>query len=170
MQLSQGAHSEWYTPKVYVEAARSVYDGVIDCDPYSCDEANKTVQAREYGTKENPLEMWHGSIFINPPYSDYRGQADEIMGKLLEYFEFQYIDEAIALVQQSILYQPSVQKILRLGSICLVNHRIRYWDGIKGEIKRSPQQNNAFLYMGPHRLEFEREFKEFGSVLHSMDW
>ena len=114
--------------------------------------------------------MWHGSIFINPPYSDYRGQADEIMGKLLEHLEFQYIDEAIALVQQSILYQPNVQKILKVGSVCLVDHRIRYWDGTKGEVKKSPQQNNAFLYMGPHRFEFEREFKKFGAVLHSMDW
>lgn len=168
MQLSQGKHSEWYTPKVYIDAVRATFGGVIDCDPYSCYEANKTVKAVKYGTKESPLTMWLGSTFVNPPYSDYRGQANDILGEVLSHYDNYNIHEAICLVSQGALNQKNAQQFMRKGCVCLTDHRIKFWDGILGKVKNAPQQNNAFLYIGPNHIAFEREFNKFGVVLRPL--
>jgi hypothetical protein len=60
--------SEHYTPSLLCEMARSVM-GVIDLDPASCEEANRTVKARAFFSRaENGFtRAWNGRVFINPP-------------------------------------------------------------------------------------------------------
>jgi hypothetical protein len=166
-----GKSSEWYTPEVYIDAAR-ITMGSIMLDPYSSPRANKTVQAVMIGTKKNPIDpqKWRAmTAFVNPPYSDYRGQADQILGFMLDAHLENRIKQFIALVQQSVLYQPNAQRILRAGSVCLCDHRIQFIDGETGIPQKSPPQTNAFLYLAPwnraHRFEYH--FKQFGAVLHS---
>src|ERR1019366_8128353 len=62
--------NEWYTPPRFIEAAREVM-GTIDCDPASCEFANRTVQAGKYFTHEDNglVQKWHGNVWMNPPYS-----------------------------------------------------------------------------------------------------
>lgn len=67
-QISNKSH-EWFTPPKIIELVREVM-GSIDLDPCSCEEANKTVQASRFFTKEDDglLRDWMGpNIFVNPP-------------------------------------------------------------------------------------------------------
>lgn len=43
---------EWYTPPEFLEAARKVFGGAIDCDPASCLIAQQHVRARAWWSKE----------------------------------------------------------------------------------------------------------------------
>lgn len=60
--------AEHYTPKRIVDAAHEAL-GWIDLDPASCEEANKTVEAAAYFTREldGYTKEWHGRVFLNPP-------------------------------------------------------------------------------------------------------
>lgn len=57
--------NEWYTPDRYIQAVKEVL-GSIDLDPASCAEANQTVGATDYYTKEDDgLEQyWKGNVFL----------------------------------------------------------------------------------------------------------
>ena len=62
--------NEWYTPWIYVQAARDVM-GTIDTDPASSETANGIVKAKQYFTIEDDgrQQTWVGNIWMNPPYS-----------------------------------------------------------------------------------------------------
>jgi hypothetical protein len=90
---------EFYTPAVFVEAARKVL-GEIDLDPGSNPEANeKVVRAKKIYTKDNdglaPHNEWHGRVFCNPPY---QGLTGKFARKLLAEYEAGRTTAAIFLV------------------------------------------------------------------------
>jgi len=62
--------NEWFTPPQYIELARRVL-GRIDLDPASREQAQQTIAAASYFTKEQDglAQDWRGNIWINPPYS-----------------------------------------------------------------------------------------------------
>lgn len=59
----------WYTPADDMALVRRVLR-TIDCDPASCAEANETVRARTFYTREQDgLTLpWRGRVFLNPPF------------------------------------------------------------------------------------------------------
>lgn len=62
---------EWYTPSYIIEPIRELLGG-IDLDPCSTAEANKTVKAERFFTKDEDglNHPWAArTVFCNPPYS-----------------------------------------------------------------------------------------------------
>lgn len=62
---------EYYTPANIIEAARQVLGGYIELDPASCLEANRTVCAERYFTKEDDglSKEWRArTVWMNHPF------------------------------------------------------------------------------------------------------
>ena len=160
-----GISSEWYTPEQYVEAARLAMGG-IDLDPASCALANQSVRAARYFDRsDNGLQQqWHGRIWLNPPYSDYKGQAAGWAAKLLAEYTAGRVSQAVMLVNLSTSYQPAMQQVASAGLLCMVDHRIRFYTP-QGAGRQAPTQANVIFYLGEHRRQFQEIFKRFGVVL-----
>lgn len=167
VHVKLGATSEWYTPAPYVWRARQVMGG-IDLDPASSAEANATVGALEwYGRGQDGLTLpWFGRVWLNPPYSDYAGQAAAWAGRLLREYVIGNVEQACMLVNMSVAYQPAFQAIagVATAALCIVNHRIAFVPGGGGQGAR-PSQSNVIYYVGPHVAGFAAVFGEIGAVL-----
>jgi len=154
--------NEWYTPKPYIEAARSVM-GKIDLDPASTKEANKVVQAEKiYTIKNNGLKQdWTGTAcWLNPPYTS------KLVGKFIEKLaasvESGAVTEAIVLVNNA----TETKWFVRIASIssflCFPSSRIKFWKPDKD--KAAPLQGQAIAYIGKHGKRFVSEFRPFGII------
>ena len=159
-----GLSSEWYTPSEYVAAARATMGG-IDLDPASCLVANQTIKAARFfdRTADGLQQQWHGRLWLNPPYSDYKGQAAAWATKLLAEWQSGRVEQAVLLVNLSTAYQSAFQAVARAGAVCMVNHRISF-ECATGERDR-PTQANMLLYLGERRRQFAAECGRFGVVL-----
>lgn len=146
---------EWYTPSIYIEAARRVM-GSIDLDPASNDFANETVFATTYYDETvNGLEQeWFGNIWLNPPYSTALIQA--FADKLVS----SNFDQAIVLVNNATETTWFRKLVDHATAIIFTTGRIKYRkrDGEKG----TPLQGQAFLYYGEDPELFLDIFQEFG--------
>jgi len=162
---SAGKSSEWFTPPMYIAAARHVMAG-IDLDPASCEAAQVIVKAAQYFTRADDglAHDWHGTVWLNPPYSDYRGQANAWVRKALSEFLAGRVRQAILLVNASTCYQRAMQDALMTGSACFSDRRIQFLDE-SGTKMRQPPQSNVFIYLGNRHSEFSDCFSQFGAVL-----
>lgn len=162
-----GLSSEWYTPAAYIEAAR-VAMGSIDLDPASSAAANATVRAARFFDRaaDGLQQQWHGRVWLNPPYSDYPGQAARWAEQLLAEHLAGRVQQACLLVNLSTAYQPAMQRIGRRGMVCLVAQRIAFC-GATGRAQRSPTQANVIFYLGEREAAFAEQFGCFGVVLRA---
>lgn len=166
-----GQSSEWYTPAEYLQAARATM-GAIDLDPASCAMANEVVQASAYFDRSTDglSRQWIGRVWLNAPYSDYKGQAAQWAAHLLREYRAGRVTQAIMLCNLSIAYQEPVQQIALCGAVCMVAKRIRFYDQ-SGEAQRLPTQANAIYYLGDHLPAFAEHFGRFGVTLKGvMQW
>ena len=155
--------AEWYTPSKYIEAAR-VAMGSIDLDPASCEEANKTVQARRYYTKEEDglTKNWFHTVWLNPPYS-----------RLLV---SQFVETAIAKYKKGEYEQACIltnnatetvwfNQLLKISSaVCFPLGRIVFINK-HGHPGQSPLQGQAIVYIGHKPKFFARAFDKIGEIL-----
>lgn len=87
---------EWQTPPYIIERVIRVM-GAIDLDPCSNGYGSPNVPAARYYTIEidGLAQMWHGRIYMNPPY----GRAiDSWVEKLVLEYEARHVTQAIALL------------------------------------------------------------------------
>jgi hypothetical protein len=164
-----GNTSEWYTPPRYIEAARATM-GAIDLDPASCATANLVVRAARYFdvATDGLRQPWYGRVYCNPPYSDYKGQAAAWAGQLLAEYLAGRVAQGVLLVNLSTAYQPAMQRIAKVGMVCMVSERIKFMnvDGASVDRrKRSPTQANVIFYLGERRQAFAEHFGRLGVVL-----
>lgn len=148
---------EWYTPSVYIEAARKVMGG-IDLDPASSDYAQEKVQADRYYTiEDNGLELpWEGRIWLNPPYKAVLVKA--FVDKLLE----SPIDQAILLTNNATDTGWWHEAAGAATAICFHRGRIQFYrDGEEG---KAPTHGQTIMYFGTERDRFIKEFITFGMI------
>jgi len=152
-------NNEWYTPKEYIEAARSVM-GSIDIDPASCDFANRIVQARNYYTvKEDGLSYpWHGNVWLNPPYA---GKLIPLFcSKLKNHADNGDVKQAIVLVNNATETAWFNILIGIASAVLFPAKRVKFYmpDGKIG----SPLQGQAVIYYGCNPQRFLEIFNPFG--------
>ena len=165
-QINQSTNNEWYTPGVYIDAARTVM-GHIDLDPASCAYANETVRATRYYSQidDGLRQPWYGRVWMNPPYGREEGEHDSNQARWTRRIIDEYlagnVAEAIVLVNAvpgNRWFAP-----LKNYPICFPDVRIRFYN----ETTRAgqPTHSNAIVYLGPNVALFVHVFSQFGRVM-----
>ncbi|OCX68702.1 hypothetical protein A6M27_10740 [Acidithiobacillus thiooxidans] len=156
-------NNEWYTPPIFIEAARATM-GTIDIDPASSAIANKNVKATKYFTEEDNglLKTWHGNIWLNSPYSQ------PLISQFCEAVAYKYesgeISQACVLVNNGTETKWGQRLLSVANAVCFPSSRICFLrpDGNK---KGTPLQGQAIIYMGIRVSEFAQSFEKFGICL-----
>jgi len=159
---NNSGNNEWYTPSLYVEAARKAMGG-IDLDPASSEIANRTVKAKIIFTAEDDgrMQTWRGRVWMNPPY------AQPLMNDFAEAVSSKYesgeIKQACILVNNATETQWFQRMLSVAGAVCFPKSRIKFLDpqGKPG----APLQGQAIIYMGKNVSAFKAEFVREGAVL-----
>ena len=166
VRLHLGAHvgnnsgnSEWYTPQLYVDAARETMGG-IDTDPCSCQAANGVVKAKVfYDEADNGLgREWNGSVFVNPPYGD--GTVDAFAAKLLSEIAAGRTTQAVFLVNNCTETKWFQSLISSASAVCFPRGRISFWS-LENKSK-SPLQGQAVMYFGSQPTSLVSAFSGIG--------
>jgi hypothetical protein len=148
---------EVFTPAKYVDAARTVL-GVIDLDPASCEEANRTVKAeRFFSIADDGLSReWFGRVWMNPPWG--ASTTGAFVTKLVEEFDAGRVTSAVLLLS-ALGFTSSWFQPLWDHTLCFASKRIDF-DGA------SPPFGSVFAYLGPNRQRFVEAFDQFGAVVN----
>jgi DNA N-6-adenine-methyltransferase (Dam) len=153
---------EWYTPRLYVDAAREVM-GDIDLAPAGCAEAAKVTGIANYYSRENSGldNSWHGRVWCNPPYE--RKLMLAFAKKFVE--QKPNIQEAIILVSAKPDTRWSDLYLNHCNAVCYHKGRIKF---VYGPDPEAPTEVNphgtAFYYFGPNVDAFKKVFSRFGKV------
>lgn len=162
--LFSSESEEWYTPAMYIEAARQAL-GDIDVDPASNEYAQRTVKAATYYTKKTDgfNKDWRGHVWLNPPYgNDSDGSlAGKWAARLIEQYD-RGITSAAVLLVNAVTDRKWFQPLYRFP-MCFTNHRIRF--EAVGDAPDSPTYGSAFIYFGNEPYRFAEVFKQFGVVM-----
>ena len=162
--LLMSESNEWYTPDQYVDAARYLMGG-IDLDPASCEQANETVRAEVYYTKDDDgfSKAWSGRVWMNPPYGKEDGESNQSRWtkRLIDSYENGEILSAVFIVNAA----TSASWFQRFWDypICFVRQRISFVSP-SGK-KNSPTQGNVFVYLGDDIEGFVDNFSKFGRIV-----
>lgn len=158
MQSSKS--NEWYTPSIYIEAAREVM-GSIDTDPASNDFANLTIRASTYYTIEtNGLERdWFGNVWLNPPYG---GLAAAFVERLVQQYEEANITQAILLVNSNSNEAGWFQPLFD-HTLCFTLGRINFES--PEPVNNQATHGSCFVYLGARANLFARVFARFGNIV-----
>lgn len=155
--------NEWYTPDVYVVAAREVL-GTIDLDPASSVVANEVVGAAKYYTETDNglIHPWNGKVWMNPPYA--QPLIQEFTQKLVDEVVAGNVTEAISLTHNYTDTAWFHAALPKASAICFTRGRVKF-EKPCGE-KASATQGQVFFYYGDNPKKFEEIFNEFGAVLY----
>lgn len=153
-------NNEWYTPSVYIEAARTVL-GAIDLDPASSTDANLTVKATNYFTAADDglCQPWTGKVWLNPPYAG--NLIGKFTSKLATHIRANDITAAIALVNNATETAWFGELASVANAIVFPRGRIRYLQP-NGKPMATGLQGQAILYSGTKTYLFLRVFSNFG--------
>lgn len=162
---NNSGENEWYTPEIYIEAARLVMGG-IDLDPATSEFANRTVRAKAYFTAQDDglVQPWPiCRIWMNPPY------AQPLMGQFAEKMaqEVERGSESVVLVNNATETTWFQRMASVCSAICFPKGRIRFLDQ-QGNPANSPLQGQAVIYSGPNVDNFDDEFSKFGLVVRNV--
>lgn len=171
---------EYYTPVEIVEAARRVL-GLIDLDPASSENANRTVRAVRFftATEDGLKQEWHGRIWMNHPFGRaeeacnpscakthihhafaYHGNAKWI-NKLEREYELGHVVAACC-ITYACTSEQWFQPLARRPQ-CYLTPRTNYRLP-SGAIKPGVTKGSVVTYYGSHVDQFAAEFEGFGVV------
>lgn len=158
---------EWYTPAIYIKSARDVM-GDIDLDPATCAEAQATVKARQFFTKETDglAQKWHGRVWLNPPYGreeDGGSTVAKWVHKVVTAYLTHEIEQAVILINATA--DRAWFDELWPFPVCFVGKRIKFYG--PNNTNGNPTVGNAFVYLGENVPGFVEEFEQYGPITFS---
>lgn len=161
ISLSTG-NTEWYTPPVYIDAARAVL-GDIDLDPASCELANQTVNAKNFFSAETDglCHEWHGRIWLNPPFKS--GLIERFVDKLLG----SNFDAAIVLTDNATDTRWFCKLATAADAILFTTGRINFLKSDGSQEVGNHVRGQAFFYFGDRADLFADIFGRFGWLAKS---
>lgn len=151
---------EWYTPSEFLEAARELM-GEIDCDPASCDLAQRVVKASTYFTvAQDGLDQdWHGRVWLNPPYS--LSKVEMFTRHLIEQYDAGITREAILLVNNCTEVGWFIA-LARRFPVMFSEGRAKFWQADQKTF--ATRQGQAIFYLGN---QADRFFECFGNLAYA---
>ena len=138
--------------------------GGIDLDPASCAQANQTVRAARYYTREDDglAQPWKGRVWLNPPYLR---QAGAFVARLAEAYAAGDVTAGIVLVNvhsaDAQWFRPLWDRLL-----CFSYGRIQFAN--PGGTPAQGMFGSVFAYFGPDGPAFAAGFARFGALM--MPW
>jgi hypothetical protein len=159
----------WFTPKKYVDAARSALGGTIDLDPFSDPAANKVVQASRIFTIDDDAlsRSWEAvgnqreqTVWMNPPYGK---PCPAAVGKFLHEYEAGHFSSGIVLTNNATETRWFQALLAKASAICLTHHRIAFYN-VDGKAISGNTRGQTFFYFGKDDSSFQVVFSEFGFV------
>lgn len=164
-RIQARGNNDWRTPVEYIDAARIVL-GNIDLDPATSENANETIKADTYFTKEdNGLEKeWSGNVWLNPPYGR---ESSEFVQKLVDSFSNGNVKEAILLINSNTTDTRWFQPLWN-HTLCFTNHRINFISPNNMDASGSTH-GSLFVYFGDNIELFYNEFSRFGAVVRRIN-
>lgn len=166
-KLSDRDSDSWFTPKKYIEAARAVL-GSVDFDPFSSADANITVQALKYYTKEDDSlhTDWPivNNIWCNPPYG--RGICGDAIKAIVEKYKLSF-GQGIVLVNNATDTKWWHELAKVSSSICFTDHRIAFFNTDGKSVSGNTRGQCFFLLSEDESTvsRFKEVFSEYGKVL-----
>lgn len=156
---------DWYTPAKYIELCRKAMGG-IDCDPATCEHAQKTVQAMvAYTEADNGLERdWYGNVFLNPPFK--MPEVALFVNKLCDSFEARAVTQAILLTNNNTDTDWWQRTASLASAICFTDGRIKFYNAVG--VESLPTNGQSFCYFGDAHKRFRNTFSDIGIVLCRM--
>lgn len=157
-------NGEWYTPAPIIERVKTALGGVIDLDPFTCEEAQRTVQATHYFTRETDgiKSEWPDgrTLFANPPYARIV-MAACVHRVVIEYgLTWQY---GIVLVNNATDAGWFHELLDIADAMCIFTRRIQFKQPQGMTVDRNTRGQVA-LYMGSRRDEFRSAFADIGKI------
>jgi len=144
---SQDASDSWGTPTSWIAFAREVM-GRIDLDPASNADAQRTVQAARYYTREDDglSRDWAGCVWLNPPYS--QPLVTRFAEKLLAELDAGRVEQAIVLVNNATDTRFAQSLLGRCAAALFPAGRVSFVVPGGGELAGA-RQGQMVLYFGP---------------------
>ena len=143
---TRGTSDDAYTPEWVLDLAKRALGGVIDLDP--CADPERRVPARRHFTlaDDGLSEPWHGTVWLNPPYSD----TTAWLRHLHVYLTAGKITAAIALLPVSVLGNKGAVPII--NSACtaytVLEGRLTFLDQEYKPHKGALAMSSVLLYFG----------------------
>ena len=149
---TRGTSDDAYTPDWVLELVRKALGGIIDLDP--CADPKRRVPARRHFTlaDDGLSEPWHGTVFVNPPYSD----TTAWLKHLHLYLSTDSVKAAIALLPVSVLGNKGAVPIIRdaCTAYTVLEGRLTFLDEDYKPHKGALAMSSVLLYFGPEPNRF----------------
>lgn len=162
---------DWYTHPDIVERARTLFNGIIDLDPMSCEKANEVVQAETFYTAEvdGLTRPWFGCILWNPPWGGSNANSVKRRGvkKLLDEFRSGNVKEAVCVLNANAITTSWFEPLLAFP-VCVPSYRIPHY-GPNGE-GGAPNSGTVIVYVGVSTSRFGKAFGDLGRIMVPIGW
>lgn len=157
--------NEYYTPAVYIEAARELM-GAIDLDPATCPTAQAHIQAVCHFTEQDDglAHEWGGRVWLNPPYGKIGNESSQgVWGqKLIAEHKAGRVTEGVLLVRAAVGYEW-FELLWDVLPVCFARERLSFIRA-DGNDDGQSKQGTAFFYVGNNLEKFKSVFGRFGRV------